>query len=77
MQSSITSKFQTTIPKAIREHLGLSINDALEWKLENGKITVYPAKALFLKYKNEIKTGRGDIKADIEKARALQMEKYR
>ncbi|MBA3027938.1 MAG: AbrB/MazE/SpoVT family DNA-binding domain-containing protein [Desulfobacteraceae bacterium] len=77
MQSSITSKFQTTIPKAIRKHLGLSINDALEWKLENGKITVCPAKDLFLKYKNAIKTGRGDIKADIEKARALQMEKYR
>lgn len=77
MRSSITSKFQTTIPKGVREHLGLSINDALEWKLEDGKITIYPAQNFFLKYKNAIKTGKGDIKADIEAARSLRMEKYR
>ena len=77
MQSIITSKYQTTIPKAIREHLGLSEKDALEWKLEKGKITVYPAKKNFLKYRNTIKTGKGDIAADIETARKLRMEKYR
>ena len=42
MQSVITSKYQTTIPKAIREYLGLAVKDALEWKVEKGKITVYP-----------------------------------
>ena len=40
MQSLITSKYQTTIPKAIRENLGLSVKDALEWKLEKGKVTL-------------------------------------
>ena len=76
MQSVITSKFQTTIPKAIRENLGLSVKDALEWKVENGKVVLYPAKRTFLKYRNAVKTGRGDITADIELAQTLRMEKY-
>jgi AbrB family looped-hinge helix DNA binding protein len=77
MQSIITSKYQTTIPKDIRENLGLSVKDALEWKVENGKIVVYPAKRDFLKYRNTIKTGEGDIAGDIEVARNIRMEKYR
>jgi AbrB family looped-hinge helix DNA binding protein len=76
MKSIITSKYQTTIPKAIREHLGLSVKDALEWKVEKGKISVYPARTNFLKYRNAVKTGEGDIADDIEKARKLRMEKY-
>ena len=76
MQSIITSKYQTTIPKAIRENLRLSVKDALEWKVDNGKVVVYPAKQDFLKYRNAIKTGRGDIAADIEAARNLRTEKY-
>ena len=77
MQSVITSKYQTTIPKAIREYLGLSVKDALEWKVEKGKILIYPAKKNFLKYRNAVKTGEGDIAADIETARNLRMDKYR
>ncbi|MDP2973195.1 MAG: type II toxin-antitoxin system PrlF family antitoxin, partial [Deltaproteobacteria bacterium] len=48
MQSVITSKFQTTIPKAVRENLKLSVQDALEWKIERGKVIVYPAQKKFL-----------------------------
>lgn len=77
MQSVITSKFQTTIPKAVRENLKLSVQDALEWKIERGKVIVYPAQKKFLQYKNTIKTGKGDISADIELARTMRMEKYR
>ncbi|MGD1151713.1 MAG: AbrB/MazE/SpoVT family DNA-binding domain-containing protein [Syntrophales bacterium] len=77
MQSLITSKYQTTIPKAIRETLGLSVKDALEWKVEEGKVTLYPAKRNFLKYRNAVKTGKGDIAGDIDIARSLRMEKYR
>jgi AbrB family looped-hinge helix DNA binding protein len=77
MQSTITSKYQTTIPKAIREKMGLSMKDALEWKIEKGKVTVYPAKSDFLKYRNTVKTGQGDIDADIEASRNLRVEKHR
>jgi AbrB family looped-hinge helix DNA binding protein len=77
MQSIITSKYQTTIPKAIRENIGLSVKDALDWKVERGRIVVSPVKQNFLKYRNAIKTGPGNIAGDIEIARNLRVEKYR
>mgnify|MGYP001613902081 CR=1 FL=1 len=77
MQSIITSKFQTTIPKAVREQLGISINDALEWIVEKGKVVVHPVHNNFLKYRGSVKTGAGDIAADIQSAREDRMEKYR
>lgn len=77
MKSIITSKFRTTIPKAVRENLGLSVKDTLEWKVKKGKVVVYPVKPHFLKYRNTIKTGRGDIDADIELAGYICLEKYR
>jgi len=76
MQSVISSKFQTTIPKAVRENLKLSVQDALEWKIEGEKVIVSPAQNKFLQYKNTVKTGKGDISADIERARTMRMENY-
>jgi len=38
-----SAQFQTTIPKKIREQLKLSINDALDWQVDDdGKIIVVP-----------------------------------
>ncbi len=76
MQSTITSKFQTTIPKAIREDLNLSVSDIIEWKVERGKVFVSPVHKEFLKYRNSIKTGSGDISEDIRLARERRTEKY-
>ena len=77
MQSVITSKFQTTIPKNVRERLKLSIHDTLEWKVDGGKIVVLPAQKKFLTHRNRIKIGPGDIENDIQKARNKRVEKYR
>ncbi len=77
MQSVITSKFQTTIPKAVLERLKLSIHDTLEWKVEQGKIIVLPAQKQFFKYRNTVKTGPGDIDEDIKLARKRRVERYR
>ncbi len=77
MQSTITSKFQTTIPKAIRENLALAVKDTLEWKVDHGKIIVSPKQKNFLKYQNTVKVGKGDIEADISLARDLRLEEYR
>jgi antitoxin PrlF len=40
IQSRITSKAQTTVPRAIREALGLGPGDRLVWETENGRATV-------------------------------------
>lgn len=77
MNSTVTVKYQTTIPKAVREQLGISINDALEWIVEKGKVVVSPVHNNFLSYRGSVKTGAGDIAADIQSAREGRMEKYR
>ena len=76
MQSVITSKFQTTIPKAVREQLKLSVHDTLEWKVDQGKIIVLPVQKKFLEYRNRIKTGPGKIDEDIKAARRQRMARY-
>jgi bifunctional DNA-binding transcriptional regulator/antitoxin component of YhaV-PrlF toxin-antitoxin module len=76
MQSVITSKYQTTIPKKIRVQLKLSVSDTLEWKVENGKAVVSPVHKKFLEYRNAIKTGKGNIANDINLARKERAEKY-
>ena len=43
---TITSKGQTTVPKAVREALGLEAGTQVEWVLDDGKATVTPRKAL-------------------------------
>lgn len=75
--SKITSKYQTTVPKRIRDKLKLHVADSLEWKIENDKVVVFPAGKKFLKYQSVIKLGSGDIKDDIQKARDSIIEKYK
>ncbi len=76
-KSVVTSKFQTTIPKSIRENMNLSVSDTLDWEIENDKIVVRTIKNNFLTYKNTIKTDSGSIEGDIEFARKLRVKKYR
>jgi len=76
MQTVISAKFQTTIPKKIREQLKLSINDALDWQVDHdGKIIVEPLHKKFLLRKNSIDTGPGKIDDDIVQARTLRAER--
>lgn len=77
MNSTVTTKYQTTIPKAVREKLGIAVNDSLEWVVEQGRVIVHPVHSDFLRYQGSVKTGSGDIRADIESARVERLEKYR
>lgn len=42
LQSTVTSKGQTTIPKELRDALGIKDGTPLRWKLEDGVLTVRP-----------------------------------
>ncbi len=75
--SVLTSKFQTTVPKAVRKLLGLDVHDAIEWRVEGGKATVVPVRNGFLAHRGSIAVGSGDIADDIKAARDLRVEKYR
>ena len=77
MNSTVTVKYQTTIPKAVREKLGISVNDALEWIVEKGRVVVHPVHNNFLRYRGSVKVGTGDIAADIRSARESRLERHR
>jgi len=77
MNSTVTTKYQTTIPKEVREKLGISVHDVLEWVVEKGQVTVYPVHKSFLRFRNTVKVGEGDSAADVEQAREDRVEKYR
>jgi len=76
MHTVISSKFQTTIPKKIREQLSLAVSDTLQWKVEDGRIIVIPPPAKFLQYKNTIHVGAGDIAKDIARARKQRGDRH-
>ena len=71
MKSKITSKFQITIPREIRDRLNLSVSDSIEWIIEKNRILVEPVDRPFLKYKGSTKIAAGNIKEDILKARRM------
>ncbi len=76
MISKITSKYQTTIPKKVRNKFKLHIADTIEWKIEGDKIIVEPSSKPFLKYKASIKVSPGNTKDDILGARKIRAESY-
>ena len=76
-KSVVTSKFQTTIPKRIRENMNLAVSDTLDWEIENEKIVVRTIKNNFLTHRNAIRTGPGSIDDDITFAKEQRVKKYR
>jgi len=76
MISKITSKYQTTIPKKVRNKFKLQVADTIEWKIEDDKVIIEPSEKPFLKYKAFIKVQPGNTKDDIIKARQLRTERY-
>jgi len=48
--SRLTTKYQTTIPVSVREHLGLKQGDAVVFDIQNGQVIVRKALPLDLEY---------------------------
>lgn len=69
-QSTITSKFQTTVPKEIRQKLGLRPQDVLCWEVTSQDIRLVPARQGFLGRRGSIRVGPGSPVEDIRQARA-------
>ena len=76
MHSKITSKYQTTIPKEIREKLKLSVSDTLEWIIKDGKILIESSKAPFKKYRGSVHVGAGDVVNDLNQARQSILKSF-
>ena len=54
MMSKVTSKGQVTLPKAIREELGVGTGDSLVYELEANSVRVRKAEAFDLEWHRAI-----------------------
>jgi bifunctional DNA-binding transcriptional regulator/antitoxin component of YhaV-PrlF toxin-antitoxin module len=70
--STITSKFQTTVPREVRRRLKLVRNAVLDWNVEGGRAVVTPREPRLLAHAGRIKVGKGSFRAERDAARRLQ-----
>jgi len=68
-KSTITVKYQTTVPKQVREKLGVGPSDMLQWDLIGDHVRVTASSRAFLDLRGSFKVGPGDPVEDIRKAR--------
>ena len=54
--ATLTAKGQVTIPKAVRDALGLNQGDQLSWELDDGSVRVRLINPLDLAYMQGIET---------------------
>jgi AbrB family looped-hinge helix DNA binding protein len=70
-KSTITVKYQTTVPKEVREKLGAHPGDVLHWEVAGDHVRVTAATPAFLALQGSFKVGPGDPVEDVRKAREL------
>lgn len=70
MLSTVTSKGQVTIPKAIRDFLQIQPNDRVDFVVEGGQVVVRPAKTLKDLRGAVTAAGSGDFAAERAGAKA-------
>lgn len=64
----ITKKYQTTIPKKIRKHLGIKPDEEVEWHIVKNLVIVETAK----KVKNPTKFLTSLIKLDLDAVKLVR-----
>jgi AbrB family looped-hinge helix DNA binding protein len=68
-RSTITSKWQTTVPKEVRERLGLTKNDVIDWEIDGTAARVVAASRAFLARRGAVRLGAGSAVDDVRAAR--------
>ena len=68
-KSTITVKYQTTVPKEVREKLHVGPSDVLQWEVVGDHVQVTASSRAFLDLRGSIKVGPGDPVEDVRKAR--------
>lgn len=68
-KSTLTTKYQTTVPREVREKLGIGPRDVLLWEVVGGEARVAPASRAFLARRGSIPVGPGSVVEEIRQAR--------
>jgi AbrB family looped-hinge helix DNA binding protein len=68
-RSTLSKKYQTTVPREVREKLGIGPGDVLLWEVVGGLARVRPATRAFLARRGSIRVGSGSVVEEVRKAR--------
>ncbi len=71
-QSTITSKYQTTVPREVRQKLGLRPQDVLRWEVTGSDVRLFPTRHGFRDRRGSLRVGQGSAVDDVQQARALR-----
>ena len=82
MLSKISVRWQTVIPREIREELGIEPNGFLDWEIQDGVIHVYPVpsdplRASLGMLRNELRGGTEDLLEERRREREREAEMER
>jgi AbrB family looped-hinge helix DNA binding protein len=64
--ATLTAKGQVTVPKAVRDALGLQKGDQLSWELEDGSVRVRAVTPLDLTYLKGLEAGLQEWSSDAD-----------
>jgi antitoxin PrlF len=68
MQSTITSKYQATVPQDIRKFLGLKAGDKIRFDIEKDKVVVRKQEGLDRQYLSSLETQLSEWLSDEDEA---------
>ena len=68
-KSRLSKKYQTTVPRKVRDELDLEPGDVLLWEVVHGVARVRPATQAFLAQRGSIEVGSGSTVEDVRRAR--------
>ncbi len=74
LSSTITSKGQVTIPKAIRERIGVGPHDKVDWVIEGDSVKVTRCESVVRRTAGMMKPADGMAYATAEEMRAAAEE---
>ncbi len=66
MQSKVSVRGQTVIPREVRKSLGITMHTLLHWEVQDGVVVVYPVPADPVKASLGALKGKGTFKEFLE-----------
>jgi antitoxin PrlF len=67
--STITSKGQTTVPKEVRDALGVGPGDRLTWEIRGGRVAITAGRPGLWRWEGIFKDGPADAVEAVKEAR--------
>lgn len=69
LKTSVTTKGQTTIPKPVRDALGVAPHDVVYWEIAGSEARVTADEPELFRWFGSIRVGRGSTVRDVARAR--------